>query len=232
MFRTNDHGAGDRSPARIIDRWRGGFGWIAHPDEAMQRASHALIVEDGVWVIDPVDYDGLDERLAAAGDGEVAGGVDVAGVCVLLDRHVRDAGAIARRHGVAVHAPAWMDGVGRSLDAPVEPLGAAVGGYEVRKLIDNRLWQEAALYDGATLYVPETLGTAAFFLAPGDRVGVHPALRLFPPGGLADLDVERLLVGHGRGVFDDAGDAIADALGNARRRAPRVYANLIGDFIG
>lgn len=209
--------------ARLIDRWAGGFGWLANPNEGMQRASHALVGDDGVWIVDPVDYDGLDDRLAELGDVE--------GVCVLLDRHTRDAPALARRHDVAVHVPAWMDGVGATLDSPVEPLGGAVDGYDVRRLIDNPIWQEAALYDGATLYTPESLGTVEFFLAPGERVGVHPALRLVPPGGLTDLEVERLLVGHGEGVFDDPGEAVADAVTNARRRAPRVYLEILRDFL-
>lgn len=216
-------GDGNESQARIIDRWEGGFGWIAYPDEAMQRASHALVADDGVWVVDPVDWDGLDDRLAELGDVE--------GVCVVLDRHERDAATLARRHEVALHAPAWMNGVGGTLDRPVEPLNAAIGGYDVRRLVDNPLWQEAALYDGETLYTPESLGTATFFLAPGERVGVHPVLRLVPPADLADIHVERLLVGHGEGVFDDAGDAVADAVTYGRRRAPRLYVELLREYL-
>lgn len=209
--------------AREIDRWEGGVGWIAYPDEGPQRASHALVAGDGVWVVDPVDYDGLDDLLAELGE--------VAGVCVALDRHERDAAPLARRHDVPVHLPAWMDGVADALDAPVERLDGTVGDYEVRRLIDNPFWQEAALYDGATLYTPEALGTVAFYRAPGERLGVHPALRPLPPRGLADLDVERLLVGHGEGVFYDPGEAIADTLANARRRAPRAYVAMLNSFI-
>ena len=49
-----------------IDRFDGGVGWIAYPDEAMERASHAVAVPneesetDDVWVFDPVDAPGLD----------------------------------------------------------------------------------------------------------------------------------------------------------------------------
>lgn len=206
--------------AREIDRWEGGVGWIAYPDEGPQRAGHALVTGDGVWVVDPVDYDGLDDLLAEMGE--------VAGVCVALDRHKRDAATVARRHDVAVHVPAWMDGVASALDAPVQRLDGAVGDYEVRPLLDNLFWQEAALYDGATLYTPEALGTVpVFYRAPGERLGVHPALRPLPPRSLADLDVERLLVGHGEGVFYDPGRAIDDTLANARRRAPRAYAEIV-----
>ena len=36
-----------------------GLGWIADEPPAMQRASHALVHEGGVWLVDPVDGDGL-----------------------------------------------------------------------------------------------------------------------------------------------------------------------------
>lgn len=217
------YGQENPSAVREIDRWEGGFGWIAHPEEAMGRASHGLVTGDGVWLLDPVDYDGLDERLREEGG--------LAGVCVLLDRHVRDSASIARRHDVAVQVPGWMEGMDTAVDGPVEHLDDSLGEYDVRRVIDNPLWQEAALYDGATLYTPEILGTVAYFCAPGERVGVHPVLRLVPPRGIADLAVDRLLVGHGEGVFDDAGRAIADALETARRRAPRVYLEILGSIV-
>lgn len=207
-----------------IDRWHGGFGWVAHSNEPMQRTSHALVADDGVWVLDPVDHDGLDARLVELGD--------VTGVCVLFDRHTRDAATIARRHGVAVYLPAWMNGVESTLDAPVERLDPALGDYEVRRLVDNRFWQEAALYDGATLYVPETLGTISFYTTAGERVGVHPLRRLWPPAGLDDVDLERLLVGHGNGVVAEPAAAVADAVTNARRRAPRLYVEILANLLG
>ena len=58
----------------------------------MQRASHALSHDGGVWLVDPVDGDGLEELLAPLGE--------VRGVLQLLDRHARDGAALARRHGV------------------------------------------------------------------------------------------------------------------------------------
>src|SRR5699024_3715660 len=76
-----------RTDLVTIDRFDGGVGWLAHPDERMQRASHALSTDDGVWLVDPVDADGLDDLLAEEGD--------VAGVVILLDRHKRDAARLA-----------------------------------------------------------------------------------------------------------------------------------------
>lgn len=213
---------------REIDRYDGGIGWIAYPDEQMQRASHAVVGEDGgLWVLDPVDSDGVDDLLAEYGE--------VAGVVVMLDRHKRDAAALARRHGVSVHVPDWMDGVASELDAPVERVHTDLGesGYGVHKLIDNRVWQEGVLYgehDG-TLVVPEAVGTAEYYLTGDERLGVHPALRLFPPRRLRRFDPERVLVGHGAGVHEDASEAIRYALRGSRRRAPRLYAETVRSMV-
>mgnify|MGYP000188682608 FL=1 len=210
-------------PARMreIDRYDGGIGWIAHPDERMQRASHAVVGENGdVWVLDPIDADGVDELLSEYGD--------VAGVVTLLDRHKRDAAAIARRHDVSVYVPEWMDGVASELDAPTERVHVDLGdsGFGVHKLIDNPFWQEAALYGehDDTLVVPEALGTVEYFTAGDATLGVHPALRLKPPRTLRRFTPERLLVGHGEGVLENAAGPISDALDRSRRSAPRLYA--------
>jgi len=208
------------------DRWHGTTTWIAHPGESMQRASHALVVDDEVWLVDPVDGEGLDDRLADVGE--------VAGVVVLLDRHERDAAAIAARHDVAVWIPEWMDGVAGGMDAPVETFGTTLAGtYTVYPIARSRFWQEAALYDesSGTLVVPESVGTASYFLAGTERLGVHPMRRLRPPRRLREFDPERILVGHGRPVTDDAGAALTDALDGARRRAPGLYADAAREFL-
>ena len=205
-----------------------GFTWIAHPDEDMQRASHAVVGENGgVWVVDPVDAEGLDELLAEYGE--------VAGVVVLLNRHKRDAAAIARRHDVSVHVPDFMDAVAQDLDAPVERVYTDLGesGFGVHELIDNAFWKEAIIYGehDDTLVVPEALGTAEYFLVGEERVGVHPALRLKPPKRLRRFDPERVLVGHGAGIHEDASEAIQTALSGARRRTPRLYAKAARSMI-
>ena len=220
---------GGRATLQEIDRWEGGVGWIAYPEEDMQRASHALTVDDEVWVVDPVDAPGVDDLLADLGE--------VTGVALCLDRHKRDAAEIATRHDVPVSSPGWMDGVASKLDAPVERLGGELGGtgYRVRRIRDTSLppWQEAALYrPGETLLVPEAVGTASFFRADGERLGVHPMLRPIPPrGALADCSPERVLVGHGEGVVDGATEALDDALGGARRRLPSAYAKMLREMV-
>jgi hypothetical protein len=226
---------GDSPDLRAIDRWDGGVGWLAHPDEGMQRASHAVVGdgdggdEPAVWVFDPVDAPGVDDLLADLGA--------VAGVVVCLDRHARDAATVANRHDAPVYLPHWMDGVAGALDAPVERFGRELpdSGYRAVRVRDSSLppWQEVALAnDAGTLYVPEAVGTAPYFRAPGERLGVHPMLRLTPPRrALGGLDPDRVLVGHGQGVLTDAGEALRDALDGSRRRAPAAYLGALAGFL-
>lgn len=242
-------GSGETEEWREIDQFEGGVGWIAHPEERMQRASHALLAEgngtgadtgngdsdedsestdDGgsgadnrdrdVWVVDPVDVPGLDEFLADLGT--------VQGVVLLLDRHKRDSAAIANRHEVPVYIPEFFDGVADDLEAPVERFrhDLADSGFAVHEVIDSRLWQEALLFDRerGILAVPEAVGTAAYFLAGEERLGVHPMLRLKPPSSLGRLDPDRVLVGHGEAVHSDATEALEDAIQGSRSHTPAL----------
>jgi hypothetical protein len=219
-------GSGPAADFREIDRSDSGVGWIAHPEETMERASHALVVDDDVWLVDPVDAEGLDDLLADLGT--------VAGVVVLLDRHERDAARLARRHGVSVHLPAWMDDLASGIDAPIEPCRTELAdtGYRTRRILDTPFWKEAALYDGeGTLVVPEAVGTASYFTTDEERLGVHPMLRAFPPRRLRGLASDRVLCGHGAGVSSDANEALNGALRGARRRAPRLYARTAREFL-
>ena len=227
-------GTGD-AELHEIDRFDGGVGWIAYPEETMERASHALAVPneetdaDDVWVIDPVDAPGVDDLFAEFGE--------VAGVVCALDRHKRDAAAVATRHDVAVHGPEWMTGVAADLDAPVERFGRRVAdtGFEAIRIRNSSVppWQEVGLFDGETLVVPESLGTASYFRGDRERLGVHPMLRFTPPREpLSGLDPERVLVGHGVGVLDDAATAVERALDDSRRKAPGLYAQVAKSMIG
>lgn len=216
---TDEPRAGTDEP-RFVDGGSVGVTWLAHPAETMERASHALTAADGVWLVDPLAADGVFDAIDGLGT--------VAGVVLLLDRHKRDSAAFARHYDVAVHVPRPLGDAADELGAPVVPVADELGdsGYRPRPVVRNRLWREAALVsaDGTTAVVPEALGTGEYYLAPGEDVGVHPALRPFPPRrALGDLDPERLLVGHGPPLLRGAGPAIRDALAGARRRAPRVY---------
>src|SRR6187200_539447 len=76
----------------IRDETDAGFGWIADAPAWMERASHALAADGRVWLVDPVDFTGLDERVAALGEPRA--------VLQLLGWHARDCGTVAARHGV------------------------------------------------------------------------------------------------------------------------------------
>lgn len=223
-----------RGVVHELYRWNSGASWMAHPDETMRRASHALVPGDGVgeangadesavWVVEPVDADGLDDWLADLGT--------VAGVVVLASYHRRDAASVAARHDVPVYVPVFMDDVAADLASEGATVGRFAGefadtGYELVEVADDSVWAEGALWNGETLVVMETLVTASHLTAPSERLAVTPFRRLNPPREVfAGLRPKRVLSGHGEGVFEDADAALADALGGARRRAPSYFAN-------
>jgi hypothetical protein len=194
-----------------LTEWDGGFSWIAFPDEDARRASHALSTDAGVWVVDPVDVEGLDARLRELGE--------VVGVVVLQDRHTRDAAAVARRHGVSVSVPEGMSLTREKLDVEAEATGATLSGsaYEVHDLRLDDDWEEAVLWNDErkTLVVPETLGTLPSFRGDGDALGIHPAVEASPQE-LAEWDPDRVLVGHGTSIHESAGAELGAALGENR----------------
>lgn len=211
----------DPDRLRIVDRWdvenSAGFGWFAHPDEFGRRTSHAVRGPDGVWLFDPLDAPGIDEHLADLGD--------VAGVAVLSDYHARDAAAFARRNDVPVTVPSWLSRVTERVDAPVEVVDGAVAGFELRRLKPLRAWRECLAYREAdgTLYVPDFLSTHPKFTVGDERLGLPTGSRLFPPREqFADVDPERIILGHGEGLFDGPAEALADTIANARKRFPRA----------
>jgi hypothetical protein len=232
-------GSGEAGEWQEIDRFEGGAGWLAHPEERMQRASHALVASgeddsdggddsgDDVWVVDPVDVPGLDDLLAELGT--------VRGVVLLLDRHKRDAAAVANRHDVSVWIPDFFDGVAGDIAAPVNRFrhDLADSGFAVHEVIDSRLWQEALLFDRerGILAVPEAVGTSDYFLAGDERLGVHPMLRLKPPSSLARLDPEHILVGHGDGIHEDAADALEDAIRGSQSRTPALVVKNVRELL-
>ncbi len=176
------------------------FGWIA--DDWIQRASHALRVGGRVFLIDPVDGPGLEERVRALGEP--------AAVLQLLDRHGRDCATWAERLGVP-HRLAWQQ-IG---NAP----------FEVLPVRDNRFWHEVALWEPGTrtLVCVEALGTPPYFLAPGERLGWHPLVRPLPPRSLRSLEPDRILVGHGHGILERATETLAELAAHGRRRLPQAW---------
>jgi hypothetical protein len=189
---------------RIVDELPFGFGWEL--DERYARTSHALADGGRVWLVDPVDVAGLDERVATLGSP--------AGVVQLPDRHRRDCAAIAAR-----------------LDVPLHPAPDALPGtpFEVVRIVRLPFWREVALWwpGRRTLVCADALGTSGYFTADGGRAGVHPFLRLFPPRALLAYEPEHLLVGHGDGVHEGAGAALHEAVRTARTGLPRWALGLV-----
>jgi hypothetical protein len=187
---------------RLCDETDWGFGWLQ--EERLARCSHALRAEDRVWVFDPVDSPGVEERIRVLGEP--------AGVIQLLDRHRRDCAALARRLGVPLHETPFEGVPG----APFDPMPIA----------RHRLWREVALWwpEERMLLCGDALGTVGYFVAPGELLGVHPLLRLVPPRFLSRFAPRHVLCGHGEGVHgDEAAPALAEALATARRRLLSVW---------
>jgi hypothetical protein len=189
---------------RFCDEFGSGFGWIV--EEFMERGSHALVVDGRVWLIDPVEGDGVEERVRAAGTP--------AGVLQLLDRHNRDCATLAARLGVRHH---------------VVPQGS-LGPFAFITVKNSKRWKEVALWwpERRVLVCADALGTAAYYCAGDERLAVHPLLRLLPPRRqLAGIQPEVILCGHGEGVLDDADAALREALSTSRRRLPAQAASAL-----
>ncbi len=190
----------------FCDESRGGFGWISAEPAWMGRTSHALVTDRGVWLVDPVDFPGLDERVRSVGKP--------CGVLQLLDRHVRDCTAVAARLAVPhLITPERVPGSPFAAVRVPGPLG----------------WSETALWwqDRRTLIVGEAVGTVRYYCAPGRALGVNPVLRVFrPPVALLRFEPEHILCGHGAGVHEGAADCLRDAVRRARRDLPAVVPRL------
>jgi hypothetical protein len=174
-------------------------------DEPMCRTSHALAAGGRVWLVDPV----ADEEALAAAErlGEVAG------VIQLLDRHRRDAEALAARYGVEHH---------RLPDAlPGTP-------FALRRMVWLPVWKEQALWweDTRTYLVTEAVGTIPYFAVHGGPLGMHPLLRPKPPGALRAFDPDVLLCGHGGPLTHDVPAALDEAIRRSRRDMPKAALGL------
>jgi hypothetical protein len=192
---------------QFLDEFEHGFGWM--PDELLGRASHAVLAGGGVWVTDPVDGEGIDERIRTLGEP--------AAVVQLLDRHSRDCAAVAGRLDVPLHVVPFA--------------GVAGAPFEARKIVRLPTWREVALWFPAEriLVTGDALGSVGYFRAADEPFGVHPFLRLFPPRrGLGGLEPQHLLFGHGAGHHgEDGGTALREALRTARRRLPSALLSAV-----
>jgi hypothetical protein len=195
----------DRRVSASLQHHPVGVSWIE--SGAMARTAHALADGGRVWLIDP--FEDSEALEAAAQLGEAAA------VVQLLDRHERDCERIAARLGVP-----WLR---LPSSVPESP-------FTVVPVVARSRWNEIALWWDAqsTLIVPEAIGTGPYFAA-GRRAGVHPMLRLLPPrAALGSYAPQRLLVGHGPPVLDDAAAALSDALKHSRDDIPKLILSLPG----
>lgn len=203
----------------VVDEWDAGLGWIAHPDEDSRRASHAVLGDDGVWVFDPLDGPGVDPLISSLGD--------VAGVAVLSNYHSRDAATFADRYDVPVTVPQWFDGVADSLDVPVDRVTGDLGGsgFSLRRADPLPTWREAIAWreSDQTLYTADLLSALPLYRVGDERLAPYLLCRLNPPASiLDDVTPDRIICGHGTGVFEDADEALDDSLATARRGFPRA----------
>lgn len=173
--------------------------WTAR--EPMERSAHALASEGRVWLVDPMADD------AALNTAEALG--EVVGVLQLLDRHPRDCKALARRYGVPhLRLPQHLP------DSP----------FEVRKVVWLPGWREVGLWWGEheAFVVPEAVGTASYFAVGAGALGMHPMLRVKPPGVLREISPRAVLPGHGPALHENAAPALREALARSRRDIPRA----------
>jgi hypothetical protein len=132
----------------------------------------------------------------------------------LLDRHKRDCAEIAARLGV-----------------PHMRLPAAIPGspFAIVPVLRIPRWHEIAIWwpERRALVVAELIGTNSIYALGGAPAGVHPVLRLAPPGALRGYEPDHLLVGHGRGVHGPAAsEAVSVAYSRARTDLPRLLGKL------
>jgi len=188
---------------KTYDEYEFGLSWVL--EEAMERTSHALVVDGRVWLIDPVAVDEALERALALGTP--------AGVLQLLDRHKRDCASLAARLGVP------------HLRVPDE-----APPFDAIPVVRFPGWRETALWwpERRALVVAEVVAGSEIYTGGGAaRVGMHPFLRLLPPGGLRAYEPEHLLMGHGPGLHGiEAAAELARAYARSRRDLPRVLAKL------
>ena len=182
------------------DEFEHGFGW--REEGFLERTSHALVADGGCWLVDPLADEAFEERVRASGRP--------AGVIQLLDRHKRDCAEVAARLGVPLH---------------VVPFGGVAGSpFTFVRVTRVPRWREVALWwpEAQVAVFADAIGTASYFRARGERLAVHPFLRLLPPRAMASwLAPRHVLCGHGEGIHgDEAAARLEEALATARRRIP------------
>jgi hypothetical protein len=185
-----------------------GLTWV--DGDSLQRASHALVDDGRVWLVDPFDDPEALGRASALGE--------IAGVLQLFVAHERDGKTIAERVGAPFYS------------LPDDVPGAPFSVVDIDAL---KVWRERALWWPAKrgLVVAESIGTAAHFAVGSGPAGVHMVRRPLPPTQLKAFAPEHLLVGHGAPLHGpDAATALTEALHRSRRDIPTFVVKLPSIF--
>ena len=184
-----------------------GVTWVV--DDPLLRASHALVHDGRVWLVDPVDAPEAIERAAALGEP--------AGVLQLFVAHQRDGAAIAKRLGVPFHVlPDVLPGL--AVLASSTSTSAVEGARAV-------VARSRAGWSSRSRSAPPP----HYALGPGPA-GVHFLRRAAPAEPAEPFLPEHLLVGHGEPVHGgDAAAALLDALNRSRRDLPAFVLERLRD---
>ena len=210
----------------VIARTDDSVSWQLAGHGMLECVSHAVRDDDGrVWIFDPLSGAGLDAIVAELG------GL-VAGVVVLLDRHLRDAPAVAARLGVDLWFPQGR--CRQELPPQTRRYDTKIDGCPFEFLVvrqKERAWLERAAWLPARrlLVVAEAVGTVGYYLVGRDiPLAVHPMSRIAPPKMLCGLGPDRVLVGHGPPVERHASIALETAIADGRRGIPRLLTHTPG----
>jgi hypothetical protein len=217
-----------RDNIEILGRGDAWVSWRPPGHGLLECGSHALRDDNGsVWLIDPIDGPGLEALLADLGS--------VAGVIVLVDRHLRDSHVLAVRHDVPLHVPAGRWRI--QLPPGTHPYDTAIPGcpfeFVVVQQRDNQ-WLERALWwpEHSLLVVAESVGNARYFTSRArESLAVHPFLRFGPPQSLLPYKPEIVLVGHGSPVVDNGPAALRAAIAESRSSLPAYAAAAPGHVV-
>ena len=202
----------------IHGRFKHGFAWIARPEHFMRQSSTALEADGRVWLIDPLKADGIEDEIAALGTP--------AGVIVTIGWHDRDVDWFASLYGVPVYGARHLRNV--LFKTPLVRVDArataTVPGAPFRLLNTSMRglmgwWTESAVWwaEEGTLVTGDCVGSAPYFMREGERLGMHPFVRLAPPtAAFTGVRPRRVFCGHGDGVQEGAAEALEHAVRTAR----------------
>ena len=208
----------------IHGRFERGFGWMAEPAHYMERSSTALAVDGNVWLIDPERTAGIEAEFEALGK-PVA-------IISSVGWHDRDVDWYAARYGIPVYGGRWLRNT--LFRTPLTRVDREVPNSPFQ-LIDTSMrgllgwWTESAVWwpQERVLVTGDCLGTAVYFVAENQKLGVHPFRLLSPPRVLRGLAPRRIFCGHGQGLHDGAGEALERALRDTHGSPVRAWGSAV-----